>query len=34
MISEHDEDELFLRPTFMDIHRGPDAMIITTKYCS
>jgi phenylpyruvate tautomerase PptA (4-oxalocrotonate tautomerase family) len=29
MISEHDEDELFLHPTFMDIHRGPDAMIIT-----
>src|ERR1700683_64168 len=29
MISEHGEDELFLHPTFLDIHRGPDSMIIT-----
>ena len=32
MISEHGEDELFLHPTFMDIHRGPDAMIITVLF--
>jgi phenylpyruvate tautomerase PptA (4-oxalocrotonate tautomerase family) len=29
IISEHGEDELFLDPTFMDMKRGPDAMIIT-----
>jgi phenylpyruvate tautomerase PptA (4-oxalocrotonate tautomerase family) len=29
MISEHDEDELFIHPTFMDIQRSEEAMIIT-----
>jgi phenylpyruvate tautomerase PptA (4-oxalocrotonate tautomerase family) len=29
MISEHGEDELFLDPTFMDMQRSADAMIIT-----
>ena len=29
VLSEHGEDELFLDPTFMDMQRGPDAMIIT-----
>lgn len=29
MISEHGEDELFLDPTFMDMQRSRDAMIIT-----
>jgi phenylpyruvate tautomerase PptA (4-oxalocrotonate tautomerase family) len=32
MISEHGEDELFLHPTFMDMHRGPHAMIITVLF--
>jgi phenylpyruvate tautomerase PptA (4-oxalocrotonate tautomerase family) len=32
MISEHGEDELFLHPTFLDIHRGHDAMIITVLF--
>jgi phenylpyruvate tautomerase PptA (4-oxalocrotonate tautomerase family) len=32
MISEHGEDELFLHPTFLDIHRGADAMIITVLF--
>jgi hypothetical protein len=32
IISEHCEDELFFHPTFMDIHRGPDAMIITVLF--
>jgi phenylpyruvate tautomerase PptA (4-oxalocrotonate tautomerase family) len=32
IISEHGEDELFLHPTCMDIHRGPDAMIITVLF--
>src|ERR1700738_1009238 len=32
MISEHGDDELFLHPTFLDIHRGPDAMIITVLF--
>jgi phenylpyruvate tautomerase PptA (4-oxalocrotonate tautomerase family) len=29
VMSEHGEDELFLDPTFMDMRRGPDAMIIS-----
>jgi phenylpyruvate tautomerase PptA (4-oxalocrotonate tautomerase family) len=29
VISEHRDDELFIHPTFMDMKRGPDAMIIT-----
>ncbi|WP_351234241.1 tautomerase family protein [Streptomyces sp. NPDC002133] len=29
MISEHGADELFLHPTFMDMQRSADAMIIT-----
>ncbi|WP_255208929.1 tautomerase family protein [Paraburkholderia youngii] len=29
MISEHDDDELFIDPTFMDMDRTADAMIIT-----
>jgi phenylpyruvate tautomerase PptA (4-oxalocrotonate tautomerase family) len=32
MISEHGPDELFLHPTFMDINRGPNAMIITVLF--
>ena len=32
MISEHGPDELFLHPTFMNIHRGPNAMIITVLF--
>ena len=32
MISEHGEDELFLHPTYMDMHRGPHAMIITVLF--
>ena len=32
IISEHGEDELFLPPTFMDIHREADAMIITVLF--
>jgi hypothetical protein len=32
MISELGEDELFPHPTFMDIHRGPDAMIVTVLF--
>jgi phenylpyruvate tautomerase PptA (4-oxalocrotonate tautomerase family) len=32
MISEHGEDELFLHPTFMGMHRGPHAMIITALF--
>jgi phenylpyruvate tautomerase PptA (4-oxalocrotonate tautomerase family) len=32
MISEHGKDELFLHPTFLDIHRGADAMIITVLF--
>jgi phenylpyruvate tautomerase PptA (4-oxalocrotonate tautomerase family) len=29
MISEHDEDELFIDPTFMEMNRTADAMIVT-----
>lgn len=29
MLTEHGEDELYLDPTFMEMKRGPDAMIIT-----
>ena len=29
VISEHGEDELFIDPTFMDMNRTADAMIIT-----
>jgi hypothetical protein len=32
IISEQGEDELFLHPTFMDIHREADAMIITVLF--
>ncbi|WP_321927569.1 MULTISPECIES: tautomerase family protein [Paraburkholderia] len=31
IISEHDEDELFIDPTFMDMKRSADAMIITVQ---
>jgi phenylpyruvate tautomerase PptA (4-oxalocrotonate tautomerase family) len=29
ILSEHGADELYLHPTFMEMERGPDAMIIT-----
>jgi phenylpyruvate tautomerase PptA (4-oxalocrotonate tautomerase family) len=29
MISEHGDDELFIHPTFMDMKRSDEAMIIT-----
>ncbi|WP_422733093.1 tautomerase family protein [Micromonospora sp. WMMD558] len=32
VISEHDESELHLDPTFMGMRRGPDAMIITVLF--
>jgi hypothetical protein len=32
MISEHWDDELFLAPTFMDMQRSADAMIITVLF--
>jgi len=32
MLQEHGEDELFIDPDFMDIHRGPDAVIITVLF--
>ncbi|MEU5025779.1 tautomerase family protein [Streptomyces milbemycinicus] len=32
MISEHDEDELFIDPTFMDMDRTADAVIITVLF--
>ncbi|MBH9662134.1 tautomerase family protein [Burkholderia multivorans] len=31
VISEHQEDELFIDPTFMDMNRSADAMIITVQ---
>jgi phenylpyruvate tautomerase PptA (4-oxalocrotonate tautomerase family) len=32
MISEHGDDELFLHPTFMEMQRSSDAMIITVLF--
>lgn len=32
VISEHGEDELFIDPTFMDMRRSADAMIITVLF--
>lgn len=29
IVSEHDEDELFIDPTFMEMNRSAEAMIIT-----
>lgn len=29
ILSEHGEDELFIHPTFMDMNRTPNAMIVT-----